>query len=130
MNCCAPCDLLCRAATVATKNLVTGALNSPSNTIIVNGNILVTQEGASNQAISFIAENMVIGGVQQWKLVRHDDFEDGADGWSLLETSSCHGNSDKFLGGHFKIGHGEAVKTFANLPPHKQVGTFTTATAS
>lgn len=81
------------------------------------------------QSVSFVAENIVVGGVRQWKLVRHDDFEPdtgGAQGWSLLQTSSCarnqqHAAVDHFLGGHCNIGNGRVTKTFRHLPPHSQV---------
>jgi hypothetical protein len=71
--------------------------------------------------MSLIVEDVVVGGVQQWKLVRHEDFQNGAEGWSVAKTSSC-GGKDFFLGGHCNAGHGEIFKTFNNLPAHTQVG--------
>jgi hypothetical protein len=71
-------------------------------------------------ATAFIAEDIVLGGVKQWRLVRHEHFDQGAEGWSLLQTSSCAGR-DSFLGGHCHIGAGEVSKTFDKLPPHSQV---------
>ncbi len=46
-----------------------------------------------------------------WRLVHHDDFEASAEGWSLLETSSCNG-MDRFLSGHCNIGAGQVTKRF------------------
>jgi hypothetical protein len=72
-------------------------------------------------ATAFIAEDVVLGGVKQWRLVRHDSFDEAVEGWSLLETSSCLGSRDRHLGGHCKIAHGRVSKRFENLPPHSQV---------
>jgi len=74
------------------------------------------------RATALLAEEIVISGVKQWKLVRHDSFEDesAGEGWSFGETNSCNG-IDNFLGGHCKIAGGTTSKTFRNLPPHQQV---------
>lgn len=116
-----------KATSLAAELLVTSSLTSPSGTIIVNGDLLITHSQPQVRATAFIAEDIVIGGVKQWKLVRHDDFQHDAQGWSLLETSSCasaeseQASRDMFLGGPCKLGLGAASKVFDRLPPHNQV---------
>lgn len=119
--------LIVSAKVLAADTLVTGALNAPSGVMVISADLYVSASPnlpnppvPNVRATSLLAENVVLGGVPQWKLVRHEDFENGADGWSLLETSSCEGR-DHFLGGHCNIGDGEVSKVFNRLPPHKQV---------
>jgi len=93
----------------------------------VNPNVVGS---SSPTATSFLAESIVIGGVEQWRLVRHDDFQNSNHGWTrkddptnaFVETSSCRStDTDRFLGGHCVLSSGLVHKTFSHLPPHKQI---------
>jgi len=119
------------AKTCEAEKIRTSVLAPKKGVLMVDGDLVILnsvkrhpkhKKPAAVSAVSFIAEDVVIGGVKQWKLVRHDDFEgeEPAKGWSLLETSSCTGR-DHFLGGHCNIASGEVSKHFDRLPPHNQV---------
>lgn len=58
-------------------------------------------------------------GVQQWQLVKAEDFTASGDGWSRGQVSQCAGVF--MLGGYCRLSRGEVNKTFAGLPPHKQL---------
>jgi len=131
------------------KVLETQKIRSPTGTVVVDGDLMIiNSKGATDaaarragkvgafglQATSFLAEEVVVSGVKQWRLVRHDSFEketadrDPAEGWSLAELSSCsrdltrdQSQVDHFLGGHCNMAAGELKKRFDQLPPHKQV---------
>lgn len=62
-----------------------------------------------------------VGGVPQWRLVHSEDFAAGGGGlgWSRQAVSQCGGVS--MLGGYCQLSSGEVNKTFARLPPHKQL---------
>mmetsp|Transcript_114285 Transcript_114285/g.243748 ORF Transcript_114285/g.243748 Transcript_114285/m.243748 type:complete len:265 (+) Transcript_114285:118-912(+) len=62
-----------------------------------------------------------VGGVQQWRLVRSEDFalSGGGLGWSRQAVSQCGGVH--MLGGYCQLSSGEVNKTFTGLPPHKQL---------
>jgi len=113
------------AITVSADQIFAGAIvpASGSGSIIVDGDLQIVNKGVP-RAVSFIAEDVIISGVRQWKLVRHDDFEGPAEkatqGWSLAQTSSCTGR-DHFLGGHCIIATGEVRRRFEELPRHTQV---------
>jgi len=137
------------AMSTRTKILETKSIRSPTGTVVVDGDLqIINSKGATEaaarragkvgsfglKAIAFLAEEVVVSGVKQWRLVRHDSFEqeipgqNPADGWSLMELSSCSRNAardqsevDHFLGGHCNIAEGELKKRFDHLPPHKHV---------
>lgn len=114
------------ATTANTGYLQTSLLKSPTGTILVKGDLIITSADVdpSVSATAFIAESVTLGGVAQWRLVRHEHFdqEEEVEGWSLMETSSCSaGSKDAFLGGHCKTGDNLATKTFENLPEHTQI---------
>ena len=114
-----------RVDKITATTLLTTTLSSTTGTILVDGDLILTNTGSfkgASEASSFlsIAEDVTIGGVKQWKLLHHDHFEKGAEGWSLLQTSSCSGN-DRFLGGHCNIATGDLTKRYDKIPPHKQV---------
>lgn len=58
-------------------------------------------------------------GVRQWKLVKQEQFDVSAEGWSNTSTTSC--GAYQMLGGYRMFGGGEVKKTFDNLPAHKQL---------
>lgn len=101
-------------------NLATSYISSTSGSIVIDADLVITSN-TPVESTAFLAEDIVIGGVKQWKMVRHENFEEGAEGWSLLETSSCSPNGDRFLGGHCNAAHGSIRKTFDKLPAHKQL---------
>lgn len=52
------------------------------------GSCVVLSSQPKVNAVSFIAEDVVIGGVKQWKLVRHENFE-GANAAAVGVFVSC-----------------------------------------
>merc|ERR1719359_442603 len=60
-----------------------------------------------------------VRGVKQWQLVQSEDFSRQGAGWSRTDVSQCAGVN--MLGGFCKFSRGEVNKTFAGLPPHKQL---------
>lgn len=102
------------------------------------GNFIVQQASAAAPLISLDSQNTLhlgsarveaqslnavngisVRGVKQWQLVYSDDFSSGASGWSRPESSECGGVF--MLGGFCKFSTGEVNKTYAGLPPHKQL---------
>jgi len=65
------------------------------------------------------AGSVAIRGVKQWELVRQEDFSESGLGWSRAEVTHCGGVN--MLGGFCKLSKGEVNKTYAGLPPHKQL---------
>eukprot|EP01006_Ploeotia_vitrea_P021103 TRINITY_DN53441_c0_g1_i1.p2 TRINITY_DN53441_c0_g1~~TRINITY_DN53441_c0_g1_i1.p2 ORF type:complete len:306 (+),score=110.57 TRINITY_DN53441_c0_g1_i1:64-918(+) len=113
-------ELNAQKAKVATLSVGTLKPVDPRMPISIEGNIELVN-GGGVQASSFLAEHVVVRGVPQWKLVRHENFDQDVAGWSLLETSACMGSRDRFLGGHCNIADGQVTKRFENLPPHNHV---------
>jgi hypothetical protein len=108
---------------VSTDVLETGIIRSPTNTITIDGNLVL---GGSNAgASSFLATEVIIGGVKQWRLLYHDDFEpdvENSDGWDVAARGICGPESkDWFLGGHCKTATENATKTYEKLPIHTQL---------
>lgn len=66
-----------------------------------------------------VSGDVLLKGVRQWAMVAVEDFSSVGDGWSRPEVTHCGGVS--MLGGFCKLGAGEVNKTFAGLPPHKQL---------
>jgi len=110
------------------KNKATPAAASPAAAPAAAGSSATTPAPATAaKGLSFLAEEVVVRGVKQWALVRHDHFQtpDSIDGWRLvgtnepLPTGSCgSGSGDSFLGGHCQLANGPARKVFTHLPPH------------
>jgi len=135
-----------KSVTARADRVYAKSLRSPSGTIFVDGDLAIVNSAEAPKhkhhkhhqahkhkhkhnstaqgvtAASFLAEDLVIGGIKQWKLVRHESFDDehAGEGWSFAEISSCTG-VDHFLGGHCKLGDGETSKRFDQLPAHSQV---------
>lgn len=66
------------------------------------------------------AGGISVAGVRQWQLLSSEDFMGTAPiGWSRSEVTQCAGVN--MLGGFCKFSKTEVNKTFAGLPPHKQV---------
>jgi len=158
-----------KAHTMSVGELKTTRLSSPTGTIVIEGDLLIThsraleygtagtarngtkalkahkhKKGAKSAAtqtakgMSFLAEEVIVGGVKQWALIRQEHFqndasdEDGSgdNGWRLvgsadqpIPTSTCQGMSasDRFLGGHCQLANGPVQKMFTHLPPHSQI---------
>ena len=101
--------------------LETGILRSPTNTITIDGN-LVLAGASSGGTTSFLATEVIVGGVKQWRLLRHDDFDTDLNGWSAPGRGRCGDKSkDFFLGGHCLTSKGNASKIFSGLPSHNQI---------
>jgi len=106
---------------VSTDVLETGIIRSPTGTITIDGNLVIAG-GEAQSATSFLATEVIVGGVRQWSLLHHDDFEHGMDGWKAPGRGSCGDDTtDHFLGGHCKTSSANATKIFRELPKHAQV---------
>jgi len=153
-----------KAHTLSVGELKTTRLSSPTGTIVIEGDLLIThsrglefgtagtalngtkslkakkhgQKGAapskSAKGMSFLAEDVVVGGVKQWALIRQEHFQNvGVDvdnGWRLvgtnegpIATSVCErmSSNDRFLGGHCQLSNGPVRKRFTHLPSHSQL---------
>jgi hypothetical protein len=83
------------------------------------------------KGIALLAEEVVVGGIKQWALVRQDHFQNADDSneWRFVGTEEPVGTStcaranpnDRFLGGHCVLANGPARKIYRHLPPHSQV---------
>lgn len=68
-------------------------------------------------------------GVPQWQIAAIENFRTGANGWSNDTVTTCGYGQDSaneedkhyLLGGYSKFAGGQTEKSFANLPPHKEV---------
>ena len=101
--------------------LETGILRSPTNTITIDGN-LVLAGASSGGTTSFLATEVIVGGVKQWRLLRHDDFDTDVNGWNAPGRGRCGDKTkDFFLGGHCLTSNGNASKIFSGLPSHNQI---------
>jgi hypothetical protein len=155
-----------KAHTMSVGELKTTRLSSPTGTIVIEGDLLITHSRAlefgtagtarngtktlkakkggkkgskaphkSAKGMSFLAEEVIVGGVKQWALVRQEHFQNTDEqdnGWRLvgspnsdeaIATSVCERMSpnDRFLGGHCQLSNGPVRKMFAHLPPHSQI---------
>eukprot|EP00824_Muranothrix_gubernata_P024518 TRINITY_DN7251_c0_g1_i1.p2 TRINITY_DN7251_c0_g1~~TRINITY_DN7251_c0_g1_i1.p2 ORF type:complete len:358 (-),score=68.05 TRINITY_DN7251_c0_g1_i1:857-1783(-) len=111
-----------RAHTLQTKTLKTYELSSKADVIRVEGPLHVTGSWSfKDQADLPVLSALQMGGVRQWKMVVHEDFDvqDEVEGWSFLQLSTCAGHS--FLGGPCKESGNRLSKLFEKLPPHRQL---------
>jgi hypothetical protein len=151
------------AHTMSVGELKTTRLSSPTGTIVIEGDLLITHSRAleygtagtarngtkalkatktgktskskTAKGMSFLAEEVIVGGVKQWALVRQEHFQNTDErdnGWRLvgsdninqpIPTSVCERMSpnDRFLGGHCQLSNGPVQKRFTHLPPHSQI---------
>ena len=65
--------------------------------------------------------SLQIDGVDQWTMVRLDDFQGVAEGWSKEKLSTCGSNDNMFLGGHCNLGGEEVFKNFTEIPSHSMI---------
>jgi len=65
-----------------------------------------------------INNEFTLDGFAQWRMVVNEDFSNPQN-WSNNKNSECAGIT--MLGGYCQFSQTEASKTFANLPPHKQL---------
>jgi hypothetical protein len=112
-----------KAALITADVVETGTLSPKAgDTIIIEGDLELS--GATAQAgTSFLqAQEFIVGGNKQWRLIGHENFEKEVKGWNVDETSTC-GTSDVFLGGHCKqtVMAKGAKKVFDNLPKHTEI---------
>eukprot|EP00939_MAST-03C_sp_MAST-3C-sp1_P004995 g4995.t1 len=106
---------------ISTDVLETGIIRSPTNVITIDGNLVIAGGASSASQTSFLATEVIVGGVRQWSMLHHDDFDHGMDGWNAPGRGSCKESADYFLGGHCKTSSANATKTFKNLPKHSQI---------
>lgn len=129
------------SATLLSSDVVeTGILRSPSGTITIDANLALSSSAsqragvtcarsltpapppsASAAAMSFLATDVIVDGVRQWRMLSHEDFSNGADGWAPATATSACGSKDQLLGGHCNLGRGEVSKRFEGLPAHTQI---------
>jgi hypothetical protein len=57
----------------------------------------------------------------QWTMIKLDDFQGEAEGWSKDKLSTCGPNNNMFLGGYCNFAKDEAKKTYKDLPSHNWV---------
>jgi len=84
-----------------------------------NDNLAVRSKSTQVRNLDVSATGgVVINGVNQWRLLRADDFSvvEGASGWSRPEVTQCAGVS--MLGGFCRFSKGEVKKKFTDLPAH------------
>jgi len=102
--------------------LETGILRSPTNTITIDGNLVLAGANAGGGVTSFLATEVIVGGVKQWRLLKHDDFDTDLNGWNAPGRGRCgEKTKDFFLGGHCLTSSRNATKIFSGLPSHTQV---------
>eukprot|EP00164_Ancoracysta_twista_P004104 GFYU01005511.1.p1 GENE.GFYU01005511.1~~GFYU01005511.1.p1 ORF type:complete len:1031 (-),score=304.70 GFYU01005511.1:806-3898(-) len=84
------------------------------------------QAKSSVHSTGLKSSHMHLGGVEQWRLAYHQNFESSQHdspmlGWSFIETTACTPGSGRFLGGHCSAGNDRQPDVHAvinNLPPH------------
>eukprot|EP00753_Platysulcus_tardus_P010906 PLAT3142.1.p2 GENE.PLAT3142.1~~PLAT3142.1.p2 ORF type:complete len:294 (-),score=119.95 PLAT3142.1:255-1136(-) len=106
------------AKLIAADQLQAGIIRSPTGTVTVQGDLQLAAPGSASA--SFLAMDVTLDGVRQWRLLSHDDFQTGAPGWSMDGTSLC-GSPDRFLGGPCVASAASSEKMFSSLPPHSQI---------
>jgi hypothetical protein len=65
--------------------------------------------------------DLIYDSEEQWTMVRLDDFQGHAEGWSKEKLSTCGANDNMFLGGHCNFGGEEVSKNYTNLPAHSEI---------
>ena len=103
----------------------TGTLSPKAgDTIIIEGDLeLSGSSDTKATGVSFLeAQELVLGGTKQWRIVAHDTFNQNTKGWSVSETSTC-GTSNVFLGGSCQqtVAKKGAEKIYTNLPAHTEI---------
>ena len=114
-----------KAAMLTADVVETGTLSPKAgDTIIIEGDLeLSGSSDKAAQGVSFLeAQELVLGGTKQWRIVAHDTFNQDTKGWNVAETSTC-GTSNVFLGGNCQqtIAKKGAEKIYTNLPTHSEI---------
>lgn len=103
-----------------TTNTISVEKIKPKNGVLtIYGNVVMANEVKKSKGDSFSLK-----GVEQWKMISHDDFEDkeSLKGWSDIKTNNCtnkQGKVNTHLGGHCNFAGNEVKKIYTNLPKHK-----------
>jgi len=101
-------------------NFVVQQASAPSPLIHLDSADTLHLNSARVEALALDAQmGISVRGVKQWQLLYSEDFSVEGAGWSRKEVSECAGVN--MLGGFCKFSRGEVNKTFAGLPPHKQL---------
>lgn len=116
------------ASVVSAETLSTGAISPRvGNTIVIDADLELSGDGSS---LAFLATDVILGGVRQWRLISLDSFQNPKDAaaWSNPATGTCArgeaagaASSDRHLGGHCAFAGHNSSRTFQRLPPHTQV---------
>lgn len=93
----------------------------PANGVLtINGNVILTND------INLKGDSFAVKGVEQWRMISHEDFEDNSkiNGWNNTKTNNCtskNGITNTHLGGHCNFAGTEVRKVYTNLPPHHKL---------
>ena len=68
---------------------------------------------------TYINGNLKIKGINQWKLIYEENFEESIEGWSNNTISKCNGIT--MLGGYCIFSKGETEKIYDKLPEHSMI---------
>jgi hypothetical protein len=72
-------------------------------------------------AMKFSESKLIYEGIDQWTMIRLEDFQGSAEGWSKQKMSTCGTNDNMFLGGHCNFGGEEVSKNFTDIPQHSML---------
>lgn len=82
---------------------------------------LIIDTESLDLAMKFTDSKIIYDGMDQWTMIRLDDFQGSAEGWSKQKMSTCGTNDNMFLGGHCNFGGEEVSKNFTDLPAHSML---------
>ena len=68
---------------------------------------------------TYINGNLKIKGINQWKLIYEENFDESIEGWSNKTVSKCNGIT--MLGGYCIFSKGETEKIYDKLPEHNMI---------
>lgn len=109
---------------LTTESTIVNSLISPNGIIIIDGDVLITNEISSEilQNINLKGASFAIDGVNQFGLIHHDDFDskESLNGWSHTQTNRCSENGNFFLGGHCIFSNEDVTKQY-QLPEHNTI---------
>jgi hypothetical protein len=71
--------------------------------------------------MDFANSHLLYDDVAQWTMIKFEDFQGVAEGWSKEKLSTCGTNDNMFLGGHCNFGGEEVGKNFTGIPKHTQI---------
>jgi len=112
------------------NNGTASLLTSPDNKKILSFNSYQTLDFKTPLTINtpsldlvmkYAGSSLVYDGMDQWTMIRLDDFQGQAQGWSKEKMSVCGSNDNMFLGGHCNFGGEDVTKNFTDIPEHSMI---------